>query len=195
MQLTAGILIGGLSRRMGRPKALLEIAGQTLLQRTVDLAGQIADRVVLLGAPPFDLPPTLHPFTILPDSPPNIGPIAGLASLLAAADRDPALLLACDMPRLTPDLLSRLVDAAHCDFDAVAFSTAAPPDGWHPCCALYMPSAAAVVSTRVANRQFALKPLLVALRTHTINVAAPDATLLTNLNTPADCVNMGDVPE
>ncbi len=195
MQLTAGILIGGLSRRMGRPKALIEVAGQSLIERTVGLVAQFSDRVILLGAPPFDLPPALHALPLISDSPPDIGPIAGLASLLAAAGRDPALLLACDMPRLTPDLLSRLVDAAHCDFDAVAFATAAPPDGLHPCCALYMPSAAAVVSTRIADRQYAIQPLLAALRTHTIYLDPANASALMNLNTPADCVNLGDVPK
>ncbi len=195
VHLTAGILIGGQSRRMGRPKALIQLAGQTLIERTVDLASQFADRVILLGTPAFDLPPNARTYPMLPDSHPNVGPIGGLASLLSAAGRDPALLLACDMPRLTAPLLDRLIGALHCDHDAIAFATAPPPHGWHPCCAIYMPSAARTVADRIAAGHFALQPLLAALRTHTIHLDPADADQLANLNTPADCVNMPAVPE
>lgn len=195
MQLTAGILIGGHSRRMGRPKALIELAGQSLIERTTDIAARVADRVILLGAPPFDLPAALQGFPLIPDSPPDIGPLGGLNALLAAAGQDPALLLACDMPLLTAPLLDRLTSALHCDHDAIAFATSPPPHGGHPCCAIYMPSAIRTVANRIAAAQHALQPLLAALRTHTIHLDPTEAAQLANLNTPDDCVNMGTVPE
>jgi len=184
MQLIAGILIGGHSRRMGQAKALLKFHGRSLLERTVDLANEVAHRVLFLGTPRFELPASLHGIPIRPDMLPDIGPIAGLSALLAAAGHDPALLLACDMPRLSTRLLGCLTDAIHCDLDAVAFATL---DGWHPCCAIYMPSAAKPVAARIASSQYALQPLLAAIRTHTIQLSPADAAQLANLNSPEDC--------
>ncbi len=43
------VLIGGRSRRMGRPKHLLRDGGTTWLERTVDALASAADRVVLVG--------------------------------------------------------------------------------------------------------------------------------------------------
>jgi len=42
------------------------------------------------------------------DRPPGIGPIGGLCALLEAAGPRPALALACDLPFLQPQLLTRL---------------------------------------------------------------------------------------
>lgn len=50
MNLSAVILAGGASRRMGSPKALLEIGGETFLDRMIRLFGAAAkDVIVVLG--------------------------------------------------------------------------------------------------------------------------------------------------
>ena len=45
------ILAAGASRRMGRPKALLEYAGETFLARLTRLLGEHCERVIVVGAP------------------------------------------------------------------------------------------------------------------------------------------------
>ena len=51
------VLIGGRSRRMGRPKHLIEAGGCSWLERTVTLLGYCVERVVIAG--PGDVPATL----------------------------------------------------------------------------------------------------------------------------------------
>src|SRR5262245_25240944 len=96
--LVAGVLIGGASRRMGRPKALIAIDGTTILERTVRIAGSFADRVVLLGHAPFEIPVPVSNLLCLPDRPGGVGPIGGLCALLENAESSNALLLSCDLP-------------------------------------------------------------------------------------------------
>jgi len=48
---TAFVLAGGRSSRMGRDKALVELAGQSLLQRAVDSTSSVVDEVKIVGDP------------------------------------------------------------------------------------------------------------------------------------------------
>lgn len=189
MKTVAGILVGGASRRMGRPKALLRADGVTLIERTAAVAREAADEVVLLGRPPFELPAALHGMAIIHDLHPGIGPIGGLEALLAARAGCAVLLLACDMPRITANLLRRLQSNA--DAEPVVFVTPGEPPQRHPCCALYPPSAAATVTQHVAAGRYAMMDLLDAMRPRSIPLAPAEADLLHNANRPQDADGLG----
>ena len=47
--ITGVILVGGKSRRMGRDKAFLQIAGKTLFERVLEIFRESFDRLVLVG--------------------------------------------------------------------------------------------------------------------------------------------------
>jgi CTP:molybdopterin cytidylyltransferase MocA len=51
--LTGIILSAGASRRMGRPKALLNYRGETFLNRLIRVAGQVADPIIVVVGPPY----------------------------------------------------------------------------------------------------------------------------------------------
>lgn len=102
------ILAGGASSRMGRDKALLELGGVTLLDRTRALLKSAgAERVLIAGRP--DLPGGL------PDASPGAGPARAAAdALLALADAgaEMALVMPVDMPLMTVETLHVLIAAA-----------------------------------------------------------------------------------
>lgn len=108
--ITGLVLCGGLSRRMGRDKALLALGGETLLARTVECVQPIVDECLLAcGATPryadLGLPLVL-------DERPGEGPLAGLAAGLAGARGDWIVALACDMPHVTVRVLRKLLERA-----------------------------------------------------------------------------------
>lgn len=110
MDLAAVILAGGTAARLdGADKASIEVAGRTLLEHVL-VASSAAREVVVVG----DEVPTSRPVTFTRESPPLGGPVAGIVAGVAALARRPDLLLvvAVDMPRLTPETVDRLVDAA-----------------------------------------------------------------------------------
>lgn len=180
----AGILIGGSSTRMGRPKALIEINGVTLVERTIEVARSACETVVLLGRPGYELPPAARCLTLLPDAVADRGPIGGLESLLEHA-REPCVMLACDMPGLTGELLSRLAEGPS-SFDAAVPRTGGPPGQWHPCCALYRPSALSVVRERMEKGRFAMMGLVSALRVFAVELIGDEAHWVRNWNAPDD---------
>ncbi len=103
-----GVLIGGRSTRMGRPKHLIETGGRTWLERTMEVLGSKVERVVVLGV--GDLPPGLTASERLPDAPGVDGPMAGLLAAMRWAPGSTWLMAACDLPEMGPVALEWLLD-------------------------------------------------------------------------------------
>ncbi|MCY1158366.1 MAG: hypothetical protein MOP51_1390 [Citricoccus sp.] len=121
--LTAVILSGGASRRMGSDKASLVLKGVTLLERTAAAATAAgARRIVVVGDPPAARPagaPTaaspgtsaLAGATFLREDPPRSGPVPALEAALGAVDTSWILLVPCDLAR-PAEACRALVEAA-----------------------------------------------------------------------------------
>ncbi len=109
---TAIVLCGGRSSRMGRDKAAIEFAGATLLQRTVTAVAEVASEVVLVRAPGQPLPAVTAscPIAVVEDAIEGQGPLHGMATGLAAAHGARCLVVGVDMPFLQPALLRLLLD-------------------------------------------------------------------------------------
>ncbi len=105
----AGIMVGGASTRMGRPKQLLPWQGQTLLDTVVQALQPLVDDLVISGA--GRVPPSCSDLKRLPDI--NdlgraAGPLAGMLACQRWAPRATWFFVACDLPLLVPDALQWL---------------------------------------------------------------------------------------
>src|SRR5271168_1377463 len=111
--ITAYILAGGRSSRMGRDKAMLSLAGKTLLDRAVRTARSVAREVVLLG----DRQDLQGADRAIADLHPGCGPVGGMETALrdlASRPNDPqkaerACFLPVDMPFLPAGLYAALM--------------------------------------------------------------------------------------
>jgi molybdopterin-guanine dinucleotide biosynthesis protein A len=115
---TAVVLVGGRSRRMGRDKALLVPGGpggRTLTGLVLDALAPAASHALLAGRalPGLDVPAVADQYS-------EAGPLAGVASALAAVRTDLALVAACDMPSIVAALPLLLVDRARAEPAAAA---------------------------------------------------------------------------
>jgi len=106
------ILAGGESRRMGRDKAWVEWAGQPLIRLAVEkvralglaetyISGRAGEDYAALGCP------------VLLDRQAGLGPLSGIERGLSECRAPLLLVLAVDLPCVTPHLLTRL--CARCD--------------------------------------------------------------------------------
>jgi molybdopterin-guanine dinucleotide biosynthesis protein A len=106
--LGAFILAGGKSTRMGVDKAFVPFHGRTLLQHALDLAHSVSSDVRIVGDP--------VKFTkfapVVEDIFPGCGPLGGIHAALRSSSSDLNLIIAVDMPFLTPDLLRYLIERA-----------------------------------------------------------------------------------
>ena len=131
------LLAGGRSRRMGRPKHELPVAGTTLLAWQVARLSRFFGDTIVVGAP---APAGARS---VPDARPDAGPLAGIeAGLLATRQDDRAFLLACDMPRASAALGAMLLTLSD------GHDAAVPRVGGiaQPTCAAYARSAQPKIS-------------------------------------------------
>jgi len=102
------LLAGGRGTRLaaGVPKALVECAGRTLLERASELLVRMCDELVVVAPEAMALPVSAR--NRVADPPGGFGPLAALVAGLHARDHAEALVLAVDMPLLGADALARL---------------------------------------------------------------------------------------
>ncbi len=114
------VLAAGGSRRLGQPKQLLRLNGETLLARVVRLAFEagLSPVLVVLGAQAELLRPQamLHPAQIVINAEWEQGLSTSIRAGLTALEMHPAhlcgvMLLTCDQPRLSAAHLIELLQA------------------------------------------------------------------------------------
>lgn len=109
--LSAAVLVGGRSSRMGSDKATLRLlpGGPTLMELVLAALSEVSDDLMVVGSDRTDLLPLLRPRArIVTDRYPGAGPLGGIASAVAAAACPRTLVVACDMPFLSPTVLRLL---------------------------------------------------------------------------------------
>ncbi len=102
------VLVGGESRRMGKPKQLLWHGGITLVERAVEAMRPHVEQVVLAGSGP--VPDGLRDLRRLPDPPGVAGPLAGLLAAMRWAPESAWVVAACDMPRISGEAVRWLFE-------------------------------------------------------------------------------------
>src|SRR5215467_14263094 len=183
--LTAFVLAGGKSTRMGRDKATLPLAGRTLLETALAVARSVTKDVFILG------PPGLYGAygEVIADIFPGCGPLGGIHTALTCSRTDLNLVLAVDTPFLSARLLAYLVGRA-------AESTAmiaAPEINFYPqpLCAVYRRDFLPIAELALRAGNYKIVPLFPPDRTLAIPEAelarfAFTAEMFENLNTPED---------
>jgi molybdopterin-guanine dinucleotide biosynthesis protein A len=177
---TGVILAGGKSRRMGRDKATLVVAGERLVTRTEAMLRGLFAEVIIAGDRPDlareDLPcvPDRHPGSAL----------GGVHGALAAAGTPWIFVVPCDLAY--PDAaLVRFILARRDDrWDAVVPCT---PGGFEPVFALYHRRCLEPVAAMLARGELRIYDLYRQIRVCLLDAAILPAgweRALLNLNTP-----------
>jgi molybdenum cofactor guanylyltransferase len=111
MKVSGVIQAGGRSVRMGgRPKALIEVGGRSIIERVLAVLAPAVDEVLVVTNTP-----ELYAFLGLPmvgDVYPDHGSLGGIYSGLKAAAGQAALTVACDMPFLHPEIVKLVAERA-----------------------------------------------------------------------------------
>lgn len=173
------LLAGGASSRMGRDKAELDWHGRPLIAHMHAVLSELPlQRVVVSGARPE--------FGGIVDANPGRGPLGGIASAAQQLPDSELLVLAIDTPKLSTNLLQRLLDAP--DSACVCFGDSPLPMRLRLDAGLRAWLAAWL---RDAEAPRALRRLQAQLDVWRLPIDSHEVEQLANLNTPQDWVEAG----
>jgi molybdopterin-guanine dinucleotide biosynthesis protein A len=104
------VLAGGRSTRFGAAKLDADLAGRSVLDRTIEAIGAACTEVVVVGRPPPGISGPTEATRYLEDRVPFEGPLVGLHAGLAHAAHDLVVVVAGDMPFVRGDVLRALLE-------------------------------------------------------------------------------------
>jgi len=182
---TAFILAGGKSTRMGRDKAFVMLDGRSLLDRQLDLARSVCADVRIVGDPA-----KFSQFApVVEDAFRGCGPLGGIHAALRSSETDLNLLVAVDIPFVSAQFLEFLLAKSRASESMVI--VARTSDGWQPLCAVYRRGFAELAEKALRASRFRIDALFDPARTLVIGQDElrqqgflPD--LFRNLNTPEE---------
>jgi molybdopterin-guanine dinucleotide biosynthesis protein A len=174
------VLTGGRSSRMGRDKALLECGGETLVERIAHAVEQACGSAVLVGCPERY---RRLPFHSIADGQPQQGPLGGIEAALGASEAEWNLVVACDMPSVTVELLASLLDAAReCAGNCIV--PVSPGGRLQPLCALYRRGSLGTIRALLEGGVRRMSDAIP--RLGAVLLPMPSAEAFRNVNTPEE---------
>ena len=185
MKISAVLVAGGESRRMGRDKASLLYLGKPLWQIQVETLRKLQPQEIFVSA---RRDPSWRPDDVqfIADIPPSRGPLSGLAASLYRTSTSHLLALAIDMPWMTNKYLEFLcatIEPGRGILPKIG-------DRAEPLAAIYPREAALEIGNALTGADFSLQSLtcdLVAVgKLREICVAEQDKKLFLNVNVPSD---------
>ncbi len=179
---TALILTGGESSRMGRDKVCLTINGKKLIEHLYDILIKFFDEVIISVAKKSG--PVIPNALMARDLVSGKGPLMGIYSALCASSNLVNFVIACDIPRIEFSILRKLLSCS-LQYDIVVPSF--EPGKYEPLFAVYNKEVIASAKALLANDKRRVSDLFSLCKTKIIK--ASDSNWYANLNTPEDYKN------
>ena len=183
--MTAILLAGGKSSRLGRDKALEKISGKYLIERVIDSLSQLGDDIIVVTASPNQLS-DLNVEKVI-DTYPRTGAKVGLCTGINASLSFYSLVVACDLPLLNIDLLRYLLDSAS-GFDAVIPRIG---DKIEPLHAVYSKNCIPILEEQISKGKLKISDLFSEIKVRYVEAEEierydPQHLSLFNINSEAD---------
>jgi len=189
MNISAALLAGGESRRMGQDKAKLIFRGKLLWKIQLDLLLKLRPKEIFISAR-ADPPWRPAGVKFVPDRPPSRGPLSGLSATLPRIRTDHLLALGIDIPLMTENylrLLCGLIEPGRGVLPMIG-------DRAEALVAIYPKGAGIDLIAALSGPDFSLqsvtKKLIVLGRLRIVSVSKKDQKLFQNLNERSDVHKM-----
>jgi molybdopterin-guanine dinucleotide biosynthesis protein A len=162
MEVHCFVTAGGRSSRMGKDKAWLEIDGRSMIEHVIGELLRVTPLVsVIANSPDYNrlrLP-------VLSDVNPGIGPLEAIRTALTNSRADWIVLVACDLPFVTAELLKTLLDCASGHQAVVPMNA---EEKIEPLCAVYSIEALEPVTALITSGERKVSRLFDRLRTRMV---------------------------
>ncbi|WNM58184.1 molybdenum cofactor guanylyltransferase [Candidatus Nitrospira allomarina] len=185
--ISAVVLAGGKSRRMGKDKRTLEWGGTTFLDKVCLTIGELFDEIILVTAIE-DYPCGHLPVRLVTDAIPQKGSLGGIYTGIKEASYSSVFVVACDMPFLNPFVISRLCALPETDVVMPKLST-----GYQPLHARYSKRCSFIMEKMIQKGNLRIQSLI---QDPSLSIQIVEEPLFEdidphgysflNINTPAD---------
>jgi molybdenum cofactor guanylyltransferase len=182
--LSAFILAGGKSSRMGRDKALLSVQNQKLIVYSIELA-KLFTRNVFISGKKLEYQEFKTP--MIQDQISDIGPLGGIYSCLSISGNPYNLFLPCDTPFIEPFIIQRLInEIKSSENHGVIASTSTNKE---PLIAIFKKEILPQIESMINQKDYKIQHLLKLINCREIDFtenSISNPNLFRNLNSPHD---------
>ncbi|MGB1239956.1 MAG: molybdenum cofactor guanylyltransferase MobA [Pseudomonadales bacterium] len=185
MKLAAVVLAGGQGSRMqGRDKGLVEYHAKPMIEHTLKvLDDRIEQRLISCNRNLSDYLPLAD--TVVCDRLSGfLGPLAGVHAAMEATDADYLLVLPCDTPDLSAELVASLIDTSVSNPDCIIFLRAG--EDVHPLHAVIPTSHKVALADYLIDGGRAVRRWYAQYPCHVLDIDECQAKQLRNINHLAD---------
>lgn len=187
--LAAAVLAGGSQRSLD--KALFEFGGKPLVARTLDLLKCCFPNVMIISTTPERFTELGYP--VHTDLFPDCGPLGGIHAALSHSPSGHTLVVACDLPFLSEDLIQFLCENG-VGYDALVLES---ESGVEPLCAIYSRKCLPVIEAQIRAGNYKVQDVFDKVRTRRVRISSDDAfyasELFLNVNTAEDLRRAEDI--
>lgn len=180
--ISGAVIAGGRSTRMGLDKALIELNHVSFLQKAVTLISHFTDEVFISSN--TDYPTIKRP--IIKDVFKQIGPIAGLYSILKVIPTQKVFIIPVDTPLLTKEVIQYVLD--HYD-DTKQIAICKTDDGLQMLVGVFDKSILSLLKDQIKNEDYKLSNLLENANVQIIDVEKYKDQFA-NINTQTDLIHL-----
>jgi molybdopterin-guanine dinucleotide biosynthesis protein A len=181
--ITAGVLIGGKSRRFGRDKVIEPLGGVMLVERVVSVLKPLFSEIILIG----HQRQKIAGYKTVPDIIPGCGPLGGIYTALETSKNPYCFIFAADMPNLNTGLIRYMAGLK----EKADIIIPKVPKGIEPLHAIYSNTAIPAIKDLLAKRKFKISNLVEQVNTEYIGYTSikdfgDPSCIFSNINTVSD---------
>jgi len=185
--ITGIILAGGKSSRMGTDKGFLLLNNKPFIQYSIEALKPLVSEIIIVSDnPDYDA----FRLKRVNDITKNAGPVAGICSGLEASSTSYNLILSCDIPLISSEILQKLIDNIHDGYEVIQVESI---NKTMPLIALYRKSVKETFKNLLEKDERRLRVAIQACKFKNVALEARYQISTSNVNTKEELKAIEDV--
>lgn len=177
--ITIIILAGGKSSRMGEDKGLMSLYEKPMVEYVIEVAKKITDHIIIVSDNPNY---KKFGFPVFKDLVKEVGPIGGIYTGLKKSDKHQNLILSCDVPYVSEDLLRFLyLQSENQDVTIPEFAGRS-----HQLIGYYTKDCTLVLKKQIEEKQLKIQDAFGKLNVHFVDANHFPESVFRNINSKQD---------
>jgi molybdenum cofactor guanylyltransferase len=174
------ILCGGKSTRMQTEKGLVLYQDKPFVERIIGAVLPISDNIILVtNTNDYDY----LEYKKIKDIQPEKGPLGGIYTALMESETELNLILSCDIPLMTTEILEELIAKHNADFDATVFEDS---DSIHPLIGIYSKRIIPIIEKALAENDLKMMRFLSKIKCQKLQLDDAKKHFFKNINSPEE---------